>query len=63
MICFPVKSEIAQNFRGAHSVGLVAAICRKVVLCVLSFRGMTSDERGVEEKRHPRLGSKKKEKQ
>ena len=61
MLCFPVKSEIAQNFR-VHSVGLVAVICRKVVLCVLSFRGMTSDERGVEEKRHPRLGSKKRKK-
>ena len=59
MLYFPVKSEIVQNFR-VHPAGLVAVICRKVVLCVLSFRGMTSDERGAEEKRHPRPGSKKK---
>ena len=30
MLCFPVKSEIAQNFR-VHSAGLVSVICRKVV--------------------------------
>ena len=59
MLCFPIKSEIGQNFR-VHSAGLVSVICRKMVLCVLSFRGMTSDERGAEEKRHPRPGSKKK---
>ena len=59
MLCFPVKSEIAQNYR-VHSAGVVSVICRKVVLCVLAFRGMTSDERGAEKKRHPRPGSKQK---
>ena len=32
MLCFPVKSEIGQNFR-VYLAGLVSVICREMVLC------------------------------
>ena len=31
MLCFPIKSEICQNFR-VHAAGLVSVNCRKMVL-------------------------------
>ena len=63
MLYFPVKSEIVQNFR-VHPKGVAAVNCRKMVLCVVFFRGMTSDEmegRG-EEAPPPRIKEKEEKK-